>query len=427
MLLQDDKLNRNDFIKRLFDLFKNFGNQNGHGLTIALNGKFGAGKSTLLDFIIEKNDKEDTFEIIKYNAWKDALYKEPLIPILKCVSEIKPNGEKVKESAIKVFKNVPSVLFNMIGNKVGIDTDKLFESSNIFKEYDDYNKAVSEFKDTLTKYCENKKVIFLVDELDRCLPEYQIKVLEILYHLLDIPNLIIVIALDKTQLEHAIKNKFGEDTNTSGYLAKFIQYEIDLPNDEARVFYESILTFNCLNNELAKLLISKLLELEKIPLRESQLLINDVNIICNEKNERGENVRYYTWYPVLVAMLRVLKSKYRDIYYKYFGKVKEAVFDAERELQLNATPYYAFLNEIKNTAFKEYLDFLNSVDYNSKMTLLVFIDSFLDITHIRIKELSNYTELTDNIIEDHIHWKNGADFPKRINKLVKKLEIVGIN
>lgn len=110
----EDKLNRTRFLDKLFKLFSNFGDQSGHGLTIVINGKYGAGKSTLLSFINEKNaelikdeknttekrseDKDNatykSLEIVNYNAWKDNLYKEPLIPILKRISEIQSTGKK---------------------------------------------------------------------------------------------------------------------------------------------------------------------------------------------------------------------------------------------------------------------------------------------------------------------------------------------
>lgn len=52
MKLEDDKLERADLLDNLMEFFQNFGDQDGHGLTMVINGKYGTGKSTLLDFII---------------------------------------------------------------------------------------------------------------------------------------------------------------------------------------------------------------------------------------------------------------------------------------------------------------------------------------------------------------------------------------
>ena len=56
-------------------------------------------------------------------------------------------------------------------------------------------------------------------------------------------GLIVVIALDKDQLECAIKSKFGEQENTYGYLAKFIQYEIDLPEGDTNRYITQLMTY----------------------------------------------------------------------------------------------------------------------------------------------------------------------------------------
>lgn len=451
--LKNDKLNRTRFLDKLFKLFSNFGDQSGHGLTIVINGKYGAGKSTLLSFINEKNaelikdeknttekrseDKDNatykSLEIVNYNAWKDNLYKEPLIPILKRISEIRSTGKKIKDGAKNVAKNIPSVVVSSLVNKIGVDTDKLFNKSNYFQEYDEYNDAVSKFKEVLGKYCEKKKTLFLVDELDRCLPEYQIKVLEVLHHLLDIPNLIIVIALDKAQLERAIKNKFGEDSDTSGYLAKFIDYEIELPNpeNETKSYLESRLNFTSENEfgtAYAKNIITtSLFNIEEMSLRESLMLINEINLICNEKDDQGKPLRYYYWYPIILTMLLILKKCHPNIYKKYFGKSKVKQNGASEKL-LEQTPFGEFLKDIKGTDFEKIISSLRNNDKGTfgGITLLAFINTFLSITDINIEWLQSYVNLSNDIIRDAYFNKGVSGFPDMINKLIEKVEIVGI-
>lgn len=49
-----------------------------------------------------------------------------------------------------------------------------------------------------------------MDELDRCLPAYTIKVLERLHHIFtDIDNVIVIIAMDKKQVEHVVGQIYG--------------------------------------------------------------------------------------------------------------------------------------------------------------------------------------------------------------------------
>lgn len=59
--------------------------------------------------------------------------------------------------------------------------------------------------------------------------DYAIKVLERLHHLLKgIPNITVIIAIDQKQLENSVKQIFGEKTEASQYLKKFIDFTLKL-------------------------------------------------------------------------------------------------------------------------------------------------------------------------------------------------------
>lgn len=69
----------------------------------------------------------------------------------------------------------------------------------------------------------------IVDELDRCLPDYSVKVLERLHHLFsDIERTTVILAIDRIQLNHTIESIFGIDCDKEAYLKKFINLEISL-------------------------------------------------------------------------------------------------------------------------------------------------------------------------------------------------------
>ena len=82
-------------------------------------------------------------------------------------------------------------------------------------------------------------MIILVDEIDRCLPEYAIKTLERLYLLFkDVPNIVVIVANDKSKLEKIIKNTFGYDV-IDNYLEKFIDYTLTLEQSFLLGFFDS--------------------------------------------------------------------------------------------------------------------------------------------------------------------------------------------
>ena len=426
--LSGDKLKRVGLITDLFNLFENFGNQNGRGLTMVINGKYGSGKSTLLNFIEEKNEQEEKFNILKYNAWENNFFENPLIPILHTISKLKTNGAKIKDGAKNILKNIPKVFFATLANAHSLDLQALCSNENIFEEYDSYSNAMSEFKNILKDHCTIKKTILFVDELDRCLPEYQIKVLESIYHLLDIPDLIVVIALDKTQLENAIKSKFGEDQNTYGYLAKFIQYEIDLPEGDTYEYIKQLMTFSVQKEYEyeTKSLISDMFKVNNVSIRECQLMINEINMICNECGKDGKQLIWLYWYPILIALLTMMKKLAPNVFKKYFGVMKERVNNYSNTLtSLNSTDYGEFLKDIENTAIKQILKVLLNNNYG-QCFMLHFINTFYPIRKIALESLSSYIGRDGDTIQSitNSYGDKMAYYPEMINGVIEKLKIL---
>ena len=73
-------------------------------------------------------------------------------------------------------------------------------------------------------------IIFIVDELDRCNPTYAVKTLERIKHLFNIPGIVFVLSIDKSQLCNSIRCYFGsEQLNAEEYLQRFIDFEYHLP------------------------------------------------------------------------------------------------------------------------------------------------------------------------------------------------------
>ena len=422
--LKDDKLNRKPFLDSLYSLFNNFGNQGNKGLTILINGKYGSGKTTTLGFIKENYDISKDFAVIEYNAWENNLFDNPLIPILNEINQLSSTKNKLKDTALKVIKKIPKAFFATLANAHGVDLTTFLENEDIFKDYKDYKNSLSEYRNILAECCKTKKVLFLVDELDRCLPEYQIKVLETIYHILNIPNLIVVIALDKDQLECSVKNYFGEGKNTFGYLAKFIDLQIDLPNDNDSNFVCSLMKFECIDGytEMVKLLIAKMFALCGFSIRECQHLVNELNLICNEFYSNGNlrEVRY--WYPPLVAFVLITKYQYGSVYNKWFYYEKEECYDST-QIALKDSNFYAFLEDIENTKLNLIIEYLRNDDSSGipQAFLINFINAFTPYRLINENELAEYTN-TD--IDTISHLRAGCRYPSTINVVIRKAKML---
>ena len=409
--LANDKLNRKEFLNDLFNIFDNFGNYDDGGLTISINGKYGSGKSTLLNFIEEKNKVEQKYHVIKYDAWQNNLFDNPLIPILYSLNKLETNKSKILSGAKSVLKSIPKILTSTLANAHNVDLSSLMVNENIFVEY----------KKILTDFCKNKKVILLIDELDRCLPEYQIKILETLYNVFNIPNLILVIAIDRKQLEHTIKNIFGNEQNVSGYLSKFMQYEIDLPDTENNKYLQTLILFNCKYPE-TKGICAKMLELANLSIRDSLQIVKELNLICNEKDPEGRPIQYFYWYPLFVCLILIIKKQYRDIYKKYFYR-DGAYENVVGSIPLDQIVYKIFLVDINNTTIENIIKYFTT-DSMRFAFILYWINYFYPINHITIDSLADYTHINKDRIENIINnWEVPMWHRNEFNETLNKIRI----
>lgn len=265
-LANRDFLNRQYFIaqvKNVIDLLA-AGKKNS---CFAISGSWGIGKSYVLDKLeqqlqIEQSEDpaSDKYFVFHFNCWEYDFYAEPLVAIVaSMMDEIHDKDELYPESVqahvISAAKFVLSKLYeggsNYLENKIGVNPKKLtdglaeihasaedaLEGSHDYDEYFAFKQALLYLRERLQKIASERTVVFVVDELDRCLPEYQIKVLERLHHVFNgINNMQVILAVDKTQLERTIQKMFGDHVDTQKYLAKFIKFEIEL--DEGKYSHQ---------------------------------------------------------------------------------------------------------------------------------------------------------------------------------------------
>ncbi|WP_081764293.1 P-loop NTPase fold protein [Sphingobium sp. Ant17] len=64
-------------------------------------------------------------------------------------------------------------------------------------------------------------IFVVVDELDRCRPDYAIALLESIKHLFDVPGVVFVIALHGRQLTASIEAVYGAKFDATAYLRRF--------------------------------------------------------------------------------------------------------------------------------------------------------------------------------------------------------------
>ncbi len=84
-------------------------------------------------------------------------------------------------------------------------------------------------------------IFIFIDELDRCRPDYAISLLEIVKHIFDIKNFVFIIATDTDQLQHSIKNVYGNDFSANDYLGRFFHRRFTLKSPELKELINGVI------------------------------------------------------------------------------------------------------------------------------------------------------------------------------------------
>lgn len=263
-----DLLDRQEFVDRMLTIANSL-SENQKNACFAVNGNWGVGKSFVLD-MFEEQAKDIGVEgevlprylIFRYNCWEYDYYEEPLVAIVaSMLDQINEKADlipaDIKERIVAVLKVIGKGLVKkavkLIEDKSGVDLDEVIETlkdggeeaekavreSHEYDQFFDFKKKLEKLRGAVEGLSENQTIIFIVDELDRCLPEYTIKVLERLHHLFEgVSNVQVILSIDGGQLEHVVQQIYGDKTDAKRYLRKFIQFELALTEGEIKNHFD---------------------------------------------------------------------------------------------------------------------------------------------------------------------------------------------
>lgn len=372
-----DVLSRKDFIEKLVNLTQLMARTR-RGCCFGINGVWGSGKS----FVLEKFEKkisllqsettaDNLFYVFHYDCWKFDYYDEPSIAIISAMldsanrelSFFSPKTESVlKSSWVTAKKELSKIAGELCKNKIGIDLVELAEDTlkqsndSSEKDFDSlygFKKALEETRKGIKKIAENKTVLVVVDELDRCLPEYSIKVLERLHHIFfNLDNVIVIVSMDKKQLEHSIKGIYGE-IDTDVYLRKFITFKMDLDNGTVggycQKFYSYFNMFFIPEQEFLKIEDFFCKILQGLDMRTQEQIFHKAEIIHSIVSDELVFESSVMAFEILFLTLALLtKTKQTN----WFCDLYQNVMDQETSALGNGLPfeYCQMLKEFVNSA-----------------------------------------------------------------------------
>ncbi|HJI51527.1 MAG TPA: KAP family NTPase [Coriobacteriaceae bacterium] len=169
---------------------------------------------------------------IYFNAWEDDHFENPILPILASIANA------ADEQSVKGGKDFGKGVIGAIeaaASLIGYGGDingviENFSGTDFLEQYKNEKELRGKI-DELIKInlpeVADRAIIF-IDELDRCRPEFAIKVLEQTKTLFQQDNIVVVYSTDITQLAHSLQGVYGPRFDGRKYLERFYDKRLEL-------------------------------------------------------------------------------------------------------------------------------------------------------------------------------------------------------
>ena len=341
---QNDALERKPVVEFLASLIAKLEGP----FVLALDSPWGTGKTTIVKMLKAKLAQEQ-FQCVYFNAWQVDYVTDPLVALVSAIDDIHlldSAAESVFRGHLETAKKITSavakraVVAGVKAATLGIlDIEEELKkmaadtagemAGNLVDAFQKEKASLEKFRQEVEQAVEQLKtagkketLVFFVDELDRCRPTFAIEMLERIKHLFDVPNIIFVLSIDKSQLEASTAAVYGERINAPEYLRRFIDIEYALPIPKGKKFTEALFARFMLDDMFAKRTHDELrydrqqfiefftliAEATQLTLRARERCMTRLVVVMDQTPENN------FLFPSLVALLIVLRTCKPDLF-----------------------------------------------------------------------------------------------------------------
>lgn len=344
--IQKDLFGRNQIINNLSSSISSSMKYN-NCFTIGVVGEWGSGKSTIIELVKEDINKNEILNknvviVDDFDPWaiksQDALVLAFYNTIIENLGENIDyfKRKKIQNALINISTNIP-----YIGKSIGSFFD------NRIDDYTEYKEIKADLKEKLEN--SNKRLIFIIDNLDRMNSNNVLFLLTLIGTLFKLPNITYIVAYDKDRMNTIFKI----DKINSKYLEKIINKEIVIPKIHDSV--KQNIFYNCLkkciiwegcdefSDEIPKKIATKFDNIRSF-IKFLNLIIYDIN--------------YTSLYQYDYLIIRTIEFLDYNLYLKIYDN-KDFVTKIIKDENDFKGKYKDFYEEIKLSSFFDLLQLLS--------------------------------------------------------------------
>lgn len=218
---------------------------------IIINGDWGTGKTEFCHKVIhEIEQNHNNLKCVYIDAFNADSSDEPVLTLISAIISLFPKDKDRKsiiEKATPVLKTVSKIILNAattiilkenagnLGKELSDSIEKETLSTidlsinNLLDAHEKANDNIIALREILESLSDEYPITIFIDELDRCRPNYALKMIESIKHIFNIKNVKFVMISNMKQLTSSINKVYGDSIDADKYLDKFINFKIDLP------------------------------------------------------------------------------------------------------------------------------------------------------------------------------------------------------
>jgi energy-coupling factor transporter ATP-binding protein EcfA2 len=243
-----DRLEFSRYIAALTDLIVNDATQT--PFSVGVFGAWGSGKSSLLRMLNESltRDHPDDIVLVDFNPWVYRHESSMLVPLLLTLQDsLKQDRE---QRFLEIAGNIGGLLVKVTAgvllgrlSSAGVTLDSVDRlADELVHKRGEVESETRNLRDALQKQADaikqtGARLVFIIDDLDRCEPDEIIDLLESIKLFLDLRHVFIIIAVAKDVVDRGIAFKYRDFGFTLGevlavgdeYLDKMIQLPLYIP------------------------------------------------------------------------------------------------------------------------------------------------------------------------------------------------------
>lgn len=225
-------------------------------LVVALDGRWGTGKTYFLKRWVGAHQTQNDGKALTlyFDAFANDYLSDPLVALVSALADRIPKDDvpklmQLKEAASKFVKPLAKIGLNIatfgatealndLGDAVAqaINTEAKHIIDDVWRREEGRQQAMQAFRDALSALVDGqgeddaRPLVIVIDELDRCRPDYALEVLEVIKHFFAVPMVHFVLGVNLSALENSVKARYGNGIDAGAYLQKFISMTYALPD-----------------------------------------------------------------------------------------------------------------------------------------------------------------------------------------------------